>query len=803
MLYRSYVSEYKTDVVEVGTAVSNTDHQPVIVITMFAPSCLALTTREHLTYLYNFLDLREDDEKTRIILRRTEGRPLVRFVESTKLDHEMRVQIALEFLKKIVVYDVFPNSIKKKLLSEDQVFLNEDGVQLQEIVNYTNREPVSDQEVIARIGHILSILLPDSNEVELALINQMRHSREYATIREAYEAFRDVFVYQVPVTLEQRIIVNSASLPKITSEMIDSYQAEQEQRRRNEERLAEERRLRELKAEEERLRAQQFQEFNEKIEYQTKMSLTNADFAPSAFREKEISLSAADDADPYIPSSEMDYYGISLIKRNKAQKPAAASASTDPEPTDEGIYETVAGELVSEGSTGARWNPRVPEISDQTPPSGVTSALTDLPPSVALDRNLATEEIRLMTEGEKQQQIQDALQSITNRFKALFEETVHNFDVEKPREPEPFVDPFAHLPSDSERRNSAPNACDRIQSPLDAIEEFDAIEGFDAIDDRGGLDEMTGPEPDAFEEYEEIVPDGRHAGFASMQEIADEIESERSAGSDRAAAQPSDPTDEDEPSQASQEWDDEYVTDFETDLYEEVTIYDHHWTDDIATEEDHDSSSKRNRRKDRNGRKDRVKLADRSDRDNPSEDEFEEREDNFDEREDARDDSIRSVGDYDDYEEIVPLHDDDFSPEYSFKEELDDFYDSHDRELVRKRQLKRTMLLVLVTVITTVLVFFAYRVVSVMLEPLQPQFEITRQSETKVAFTNTSSGASKAHSYLWEVYYGGKLIRSSQDINLILEFKLEGEYLIRLSAENKDGTKPEPYEQTFQFQFGQ
>ncbi|MDO4798988.1 MAG: hypothetical protein Q4A52_00555, partial [Bacillota bacterium] len=173
------------------------------------------------------------------------------------------------------------------------------------------------------------------------------------------------------------------------------------------------------------------------------------------------------------------------------------------------------------------------------------------------------------------------------------------------------------------------------------------------------------------------------------------------------------------------------------------------------------------------------------------------------EREDARDDSIRSVGDYDDYEEIVPLHDDDFSPEYSFKEELDDFYDSHDRELVRKRQLKRTMLLVLVTVITTVLVFFAYRVVSVMLEPLQPQFEITRQSETKVAFTNTSSGASKAHSYLWEVYYGGKLIRSSQDINLILEFKLEGEYLIRLSAENKDGTKPEPYEQTFQFQFGQ
>lgn len=276
MIYRSYVAEHRTESAEIGTAISNIDDANVIVITMYRPSYLALSTKNQLDNLYNFITLEEDQEKTRIILKNVDGRPFEQFIQSTNAEKSLRIQIALELLKKMLRYDEFPNSVKLMLIAEDQVLLNENGVYLRELVNFTSHEPVRDREVVASLGATISKLLPGLEGAEAILVEQMiRGNNNFYSIADVYSAFRDVFIYQIPSSLEKRIYVYRQD-DVIDADSVDEFLRMEEVRQIELEQKREELR-----------REHKIEAFEQKIANQTEYS---ASLDTDGFENKEIRL---------------------------------------------------------------------------------------------------------------------------------------------------------------------------------------------------------------------------------------------------------------------------------------------------------------------------------------------------------------------------------------------------------------------------------------------------------------------------------------------------------------------------------
>ncbi|MDO4754174.1 MAG: hypothetical protein Q4A41_04145 [Bacillota bacterium] len=271
------MAEFRSESAEIGTAVSNIDDTGVIIITMYRPSYLALSTKNQLDNLYNFLSLEEDQEKTRIILKNVDGRLFEHFINSTSAEKNIRIQIALELLKKMLRYDEFPNSVKLMLIAEDQILLNENGVYLRELVNYTSHTTVSDKEIVASLGNTIAKLLPNLEGAEAILIDQMiQGNNNFYSIADVYSAFRDVFIYQIPASLEKRIYVYRQDEDIIDAESVDEFLRTEETRRLEQEKKREELR-----------REHKIDEFEQKIANQTDYSVG---LDTDGFESKEVRL---------------------------------------------------------------------------------------------------------------------------------------------------------------------------------------------------------------------------------------------------------------------------------------------------------------------------------------------------------------------------------------------------------------------------------------------------------------------------------------------------------------------------------
>lgn len=277
MNYKSYTSAYRGENSEIGTAFSNVSGERVIIITMFRPSYLAISTKNQLENLYNFLELEDDKEKTRIMLKDVSGKEFEHFAESTQSDKGIKVQIALEILKKMLRYDEFPNSVKFQLVQDDQIRIHESGVYLREVVNFTNHDPITDQDIIASIGNMLCRLLPDLDGAEATLLEQMKlGNNDFYSIADVYSAFRDVFIYKIPAQLEKRIYFSLKGGETIDGHAVDEFIRQEETRR-----------LELAKQREEISREYKIDAFEQKIENQTKYSES---IDTDGFESKELKL---------------------------------------------------------------------------------------------------------------------------------------------------------------------------------------------------------------------------------------------------------------------------------------------------------------------------------------------------------------------------------------------------------------------------------------------------------------------------------------------------------------------------------
>ena len=191
------------------------DQIPVFLITIFNPEEIAIATKHMLPdHLHNFLGLIEEEGRIHIALKTATGKSLKKLMRTLDLSYEERVELAYSYLKKIALYDVFPDVIKIQLLDEEQLLISNEGVCFRELIDYTLQSDYTPLDVLRQLGEILDKILYDSDGYHNQFIdNLLRCKHPYLSIKDVKNSFKDIFIFEKPealdkIDIEYNIILN-------------------------------------------------------------------------------------------------------------------------------------------------------------------------------------------------------------------------------------------------------------------------------------------------------------------------------------------------------------------------------------------------------------------------------------------------------------------------------------------------------------------------------------------------------------------------------------------------------------------
>jgi hypothetical protein len=213
--FKSWKLLYEDEFQCFSKAILEIDEIPVFLITIFNPEEIAIATKHMLPdHLHNFLGLIEDDGRIHIALKTTTGKSLKKLMRTLDLSYEERVELAYSYLKKIELYDVFPDVIKIQLLDEEQLLISNEGVCFRELIDYTLQSDYTPLDVLRQLGEILDKILYDAKAYHNQFIdNLLRCKHPYTSIKDVKNSFKDIFIFEKPealdkIDIEYNIILN-------------------------------------------------------------------------------------------------------------------------------------------------------------------------------------------------------------------------------------------------------------------------------------------------------------------------------------------------------------------------------------------------------------------------------------------------------------------------------------------------------------------------------------------------------------------------------------------------------------------
>lgn len=213
--FKSWKLLYEDEFQCFSKAILETDQSPVFLITIFNPEEIAIATKHMLPeHLHNFLGLIEDEGRIHIALKTSTGKSLKKIMRTLELSYEERVELAYSYLKKIEIYDVFPDAIKIQLLDEEQLLISNDGVCFRELIDYTLQSGYTPLDVLKQLGEILDKILYDASGYHNQFIdNLLRCKHPYLSVKDVKNSFKDIFIFEKPealdkIDIEYNIILN-------------------------------------------------------------------------------------------------------------------------------------------------------------------------------------------------------------------------------------------------------------------------------------------------------------------------------------------------------------------------------------------------------------------------------------------------------------------------------------------------------------------------------------------------------------------------------------------------------------------
>ncbi|SHJ70509.1 hypothetical protein [Paramaledivibacter caminithermalis] len=159
--------------------------------------------------LHNLVHLEENQNSLIVITEYKEGTPLDVYLSyfDTTLKH--KINLAYEYMTKIVRYDIFHNSVKKVLIDESQINIKNGELHFSELLflNDDFSDPISFNIIASKIASIIEkIVFTKTNTQDIyyqseakkitEFINRLRKdANNFNSIEEVYDAFRKIYIY--------------------------------------------------------------------------------------------------------------------------------------------------------------------------------------------------------------------------------------------------------------------------------------------------------------------------------------------------------------------------------------------------------------------------------------------------------------------------------------------------------------------------------------------------------------------------------------------------------------------------------
>lgn len=196
-------------------AVDQETDNDVIVISYFNINDLSKTVRLLLNEsLHNVMDVIEDADGLHIVINALKGTPLKNFSKSNTSGYSERVQMTYEWLKRIQLYEQFPDAIKIQLVDLDQIVVVEHQMLSRELIDYCNHDDIDLVDVFKQVGFTLDLILQDASGPQREFIDNLcvgtHKIFSFSLLR---KQFKDIFIYEKDEALksinyEYHIILN-------------------------------------------------------------------------------------------------------------------------------------------------------------------------------------------------------------------------------------------------------------------------------------------------------------------------------------------------------------------------------------------------------------------------------------------------------------------------------------------------------------------------------------------------------------------------------------------------------------------
>ena len=216
----SYTSKYeilksfkedKYQNVLIGSNRENADE--VVVINIFHKNEISkvISKSQFPNGLNNLLHLEEDQNDLVVITEYQEGTPLESYLEFFDTTVKHKINLAYEYMSKIVKYDSFSNSIKSILIDESQVIFKDKELYFNELLflDEVFSKPVEFNAIALKLAKMIEKIVfskdptddqdnDRASEAILGFINKLKSNEHtFQSIEDIYNEFRKIYIYDL------------------------------------------------------------------------------------------------------------------------------------------------------------------------------------------------------------------------------------------------------------------------------------------------------------------------------------------------------------------------------------------------------------------------------------------------------------------------------------------------------------------------------------------------------------------------------------------------------------------------------
>lgn len=181
--------------------------------------------------LHNLVHLEEEDNDLIVITEYKEGTPLDSYLSYFNTTVKHKINLAYEYMTKIVKYDIFTNPIKKILIDESQVNIKNDELYFNELLFLDDKfsEPTDFSVIASQIGDIIKKMVFTNDPTEdkdndlaskriLKFIEKLKSgNHSFNTIEGVYNDFRKIYIYDLFMDDEFSLDSQDEETPEIES----------------------------------------------------------------------------------------------------------------------------------------------------------------------------------------------------------------------------------------------------------------------------------------------------------------------------------------------------------------------------------------------------------------------------------------------------------------------------------------------------------------------------------------------------------------------------------------------------------